>query len=102
MQVWGAQESVGGGGMGKNKNFSIEKVARIASFYLYIEQRLWVLAIYVALWKEEGETEVNKERMTLPLLSVHFNERGINTKLMEFSNCLDHEYHDCGSKEEHD
>lgn len=88
--------------MGKNENFSIKKVARNANFYLYTEQHLWVLAIYVALWKEEGETEVNKERMTLHLLSVHFNERDINTKLMEFSNCLDHEYYDCGSKEEHD
>lgn len=47
---------------------------------------------------------MNKERMTLPLLRVHFNERDINTKLMEFSKSLDHEYckYDCGSKEEHD
>ena len=46
---------------------------------------------------------MNKERMTLPLLSVHFNERDINTKLMEFSISLDHEYckYDCGTKEEH-
>lgn len=58
----------------------------------------------MALWKEEEETEVNKERMTLPLLRVHFNERDINTKLMEFSKSLDHEYckYDCGSKEKHD
>ena len=42
------------GKMGKNKNFSVEKVARNANFYLYIEQHLMSTCYICGIMKGRG------------------------------------------------